>query len=308
MLRRRAPAARSLRPPRTASGWWPASGAGWCRSSSAATCASRMRSGAGSGARNAVTAVDGVSVEVLEGEVVGLVGASGAGKSTLSSMLVRLLDPDEGSVELEGRDLLAATGAGAQGRPAAGAAALPGSVRGPLRPPDGGPGGAGAARAAGHRRRRGAGPPGPRRPCGPPASPPTTTSWPATRTSCRAASCNGWPWPGRWCSNPSCWWPTSPSRCSTPPSRPRCSSSSSSSRWTGGWPWCWSPTTWPSVLRVADRVLVMDGGRVVEEGTGSDAAHEAPASGHPGSTGGRRARPAIRTGPTGRDGDEVAIG
>ncbi len=40
----------------------------------------------------------------------GLVGASGAGKSTLSSMLVRLLDPDTGTVELEGHDLLAATG------------------------------------------------------------------------------------------------------------------------------------------------------------------------------------------------------
>jgi ABC-type glutathione transport system ATPase component len=62
------------------------------------------------GRKERVVAVDGVSVEVLEGEVVGLVGASGAGKSTLSSMLVRLLDPDEGSVELEGRDLLAATG------------------------------------------------------------------------------------------------------------------------------------------------------------------------------------------------------
>jgi peptide/nickel transport system ATP-binding protein len=64
----------------------------------------------GFGRREEVTAVDRVSVEVLEGEVVGLVGASGAGKSTLSSMLVRLLEPDEGSVELEGRDLLAATG------------------------------------------------------------------------------------------------------------------------------------------------------------------------------------------------------
>ena len=56
-------------------------------------------------------AVDGVSLEVLEGEVVGLVGATGAGKSTVASMLVRLLDPDEGSVEIDGRDFLAADGA-----------------------------------------------------------------------------------------------------------------------------------------------------------------------------------------------------
>ncbi|HVW30922.1 MAG TPA: ABC transporter ATP-binding protein [Acidimicrobiia bacterium] len=64
----------------------------------------------GLGRREQVAAVDRVSVEVTEGEVVGLVGASGAGKSTLSSMLVRLLEPDGGSVELEGLDLLAATG------------------------------------------------------------------------------------------------------------------------------------------------------------------------------------------------------
>jgi peptide/nickel transport system ATP-binding protein len=64
----------------------------------------------GFGHKEFLSAVDGVSVEVMEGEVVGLVGASGAGKSTLSSMLVRLLDPDDGTVELEGRDLLAASG------------------------------------------------------------------------------------------------------------------------------------------------------------------------------------------------------
>ena len=55
-------------------------------------------------------AVDGVSLEVLEGEVVGLVGATGAGKSTVASMLVRLLDADEGSVEIDGHDFLAASG------------------------------------------------------------------------------------------------------------------------------------------------------------------------------------------------------
>jgi peptide/nickel transport system ATP-binding protein len=53
-------------------------------------------------------AVDGVSLEVREGEVVGLVGATGAGKSTLGMLLVRLLDADGGTVSFDGVDLLAA--------------------------------------------------------------------------------------------------------------------------------------------------------------------------------------------------------
>ncbi|HVM01342.1 MAG TPA: oligopeptide/dipeptide ABC transporter ATP-binding protein, partial [Acidimicrobiales bacterium] len=64
----------------------------------------------GFGHRRRVQAVDDVSVDVHEGEVVGLVGATGAGKSTLGMLLVRLLDPDAGEVRFEGRDLLAAGG------------------------------------------------------------------------------------------------------------------------------------------------------------------------------------------------------
>jgi peptide/nickel transport system ATP-binding protein len=56
-------------------------------------------------------AADDVSLDVYEGEVVGLVGATGAGKSTVSSMLVRLLEPDSGCIELDGRDLLTLKGA-----------------------------------------------------------------------------------------------------------------------------------------------------------------------------------------------------
>ena len=56
------------------------------------------------------TAVDDVSLDVREGEVLGLVGSTGAGKSTVASLLLRLLEPDAGSVFLEGRDLLAARG------------------------------------------------------------------------------------------------------------------------------------------------------------------------------------------------------
>ncbi len=57
-----------------------------------------------------VAAVDGVDLDVRGGEVVGLVGPTGAGKSTLAMLMVRLLEPDAGTVTLEGRDLLAARG------------------------------------------------------------------------------------------------------------------------------------------------------------------------------------------------------
>ncbi len=52
-----------------------------------------------------VRAVDGVTLEIVAGETVGLVGESGCGKSTLARMMVGLEDPSEGSVAFEGRDL-----------------------------------------------------------------------------------------------------------------------------------------------------------------------------------------------------------
>jgi peptide/nickel transport system ATP-binding protein len=63
------------------------------------------------GRRSSVQVVDDVSLDVREGEVVGLVGATGAGKSTLGMLLVRLLDADGGTVDFDGHDLLGAGGA-----------------------------------------------------------------------------------------------------------------------------------------------------------------------------------------------------
>jgi ABC-type glutathione transport system ATPase component len=55
-----------------------------------------------------VRAVDDVSLDIHEGETLGLVGESGSGKSTLGRLILRLIDPTAGSIVFDSVDLLAA--------------------------------------------------------------------------------------------------------------------------------------------------------------------------------------------------------
>jgi oligopeptide transport system ATP-binding protein len=52
-----------------------------------------------------VKAVDGVSFEVRKGETLGIVGESGCGKSTTGRMLLRLIEPSEGKVSFEDKEV-----------------------------------------------------------------------------------------------------------------------------------------------------------------------------------------------------------
>lgn len=62
-----------------------------------------------------VVALRGVDFELRPGELVGVIGPSGSGKTTLIRCLNRLIEPTEGTVHFDGKDVRALRGAGLRG-------------------------------------------------------------------------------------------------------------------------------------------------------------------------------------------------
>ncbi len=57
------------------------------------------------GAAPRVDVLKGLTFDIPKGEILGIVGGSGSGKSTLGRALIRLIEPDEGSISFEGTDI-----------------------------------------------------------------------------------------------------------------------------------------------------------------------------------------------------------
>ena len=53
-----------------------------------------------------IVAIDDVSLDVEQGQIVGLIGPNGAGKTTLFNIVTRLYKPDSGALEFNGKSLL----------------------------------------------------------------------------------------------------------------------------------------------------------------------------------------------------------
>jgi peptide/nickel transport system ATP-binding protein len=60
--------------------------------------------------KRAVRAVDGVSFSLDKGQMLALVGESGSGKTTTAQTILRLVEPDSGTIRFQGEDIAGASG------------------------------------------------------------------------------------------------------------------------------------------------------------------------------------------------------
>ena len=57
--------------------------------------------------RGLIKAVDDVSLTINNGEIFGFLGPNGAGKTTLLKMITGILNPDQGTIKINGQDIAA---------------------------------------------------------------------------------------------------------------------------------------------------------------------------------------------------------
>ncbi|MCR5802884.1 MAG: ABC transporter ATP-binding protein [Clostridia bacterium] len=60
---------------------------------------------------NLTRAIDGIDINVMEGEFLGIMGASGSGKSTLLNCIATVIKPTSGTIELNGQEISKLRGA-----------------------------------------------------------------------------------------------------------------------------------------------------------------------------------------------------